>query len=300
MYLIMIYEGTHFTKNIFTLWFPIFSCRSPLREHGPLAYLMSNIGVDITKKYEAVSAFKGLIVSQKWEAYKQIIIVSFCQSFPGKTAWGRMSSEGLFAVHDPQEARVRKTVSIAGKMGSEAKGHITGLATASQRILKRHGGPLVVHFLSYSDVCTRHSVYWEKPVGKREGLPTRLASCLSPLVGSDAVENRYACQSVRTIKPLGSPWEARGRHAAGSSATMVVKAELTKKDLGGRWAQETLEKHTQWIRYKQDAIKPGKNVRETQTGATKESWGDCGWKSELMELHFWWKSICILCIHSRR
>ena len=51
-----------------------------------------------------------------------------------------MNSEGLFAVHDPQEARVRKTVSIAGKMGSEAKGHITGLATAPQRILKRCSG----------------------------------------------------------------------------------------------------------------------------------------------------------------
>jgi len=69
-----------------------------------------------------------------------------------------MNSEGLFAVHDPQEARVRKTVSIARKMGSEATGHITGLATASQRILKRCSGPLVVHFLSYSDVCTTHSV----------------------------------------------------------------------------------------------------------------------------------------------
>ena len=110
------------------------------------------------KKYKVVSAFKGLIVSQKWDAYKQIIIVSVCQRFHGKTAWGRMNSEGLFAVHDPQEARVRKTVSIAGKMGSEATGQITGLATASQRILKRCSGPLVVHFLSYSDVCTTHSV----------------------------------------------------------------------------------------------------------------------------------------------
>lgn len=181
MYLIMIYEGTHFTKNIFTLWFPIFSYRSPLHEHEPLAYSMSNIGVDITKKYKVVSAFKGLIVSQKWEAYKQIIIGSFCQRFPGKTTWGRMNSKGLFAVHDPQEARVRKTVSIAGKMGSEAKGHITGLATASQRILKRHGGPLVVHFLSYSDVCTRQSVLREA-CGKERG-PSYLAGLLPVSIG---------------------------------------------------------------------------------------------------------------------
>ena len=177
MYLTMIFEGTHFTKNIFTLRVPIFSCISLLHEHGPLAYLMSNIGVDITKKYKVVSAFKGLIVSWKWEAYKEIIIVWFREGFLGKTAWGRMNSEGLFAAHDPQEARAGKTVRIAGKMGSEAKGCLTGLATASQRILKRRSGPLEVHLLSYSDVCTemrRERSLWER---NRAFLP----GCLLPV-----------------------------------------------------------------------------------------------------------------------
>lgn len=205
MYLIMIFEGTHFTKNIFTLWFPIFSCRSLLREHGPLTYLMSNTGVDITKKYKVVSAFKGLIVSWKWEAYKQIIIVSFWEGFPGKTAWGRMNSEGLFAAHDPQEARARKTVRIVGKMGSKAKGCLTGLATASQRILKRRSGPLEVHLLTYSDVCTETLCVEREACGKETGPSYLAAFCLFPLVDFDAVENRFPCQSVCTIKPLGSP-----------------------------------------------------------------------------------------------
>ena len=126
-----------------------------------------------------------------------------------------MNSEGLFAAHDPQEARAGKTVRIAGKMGSEAKGCLTGLATASQRILKRLSGPLEVHLRSYSDVCTETLCGEREACGKETGPSYLAAFSLFPLVDFDAVENRFPGQSACTIKPLGSPREARGRHAAG-------------------------------------------------------------------------------------
>ena len=107
-------------EDIFILWFPIFSCRF-ITWIQTWVYFMSGTEPDIAKSMTWFLLSRGLQSPRKDKHINESLLYCLAK-VPWKkqpeTGW---SSEDLFGTYNPQGARVKKTISGAGKMGNNAK-----------------------------------------------------------------------------------------------------------------------------------------------------------------------------------